>query len=882
MVKHLLTRARRTHSLSTSSPAWQARAFERLEPRQLLTAVTAVLLNGQDIAAAGGQRSVIDAISVRFDGNVGPSINASDLRLWNATTRRFVNPSQSSYDAASNTATWRFPAQGGVAALPDGNYRATLSAMGIYDGAGRPLDGDRDGVGGDEYAFEFYRFFGDADGDRDVDTLDLARQRRTRHRTAASPFFNSAFDGDGDGDVDTRDTLQFRRNLRLRLRPNTGNRSPAAPLINEPTFDGQLIDPQDLHMQIEPGFVDPDLSAPDPEGQNRTGTDWEVWTRGPVPERVFSVSNATAFDSKVHVHFGDGVFEGSLAGRNRLLANTDYLFRVRHRDASGDAGTNNSNWDVRLFRTREIEEPTAPGWVSRQAGYEVQEIPFTFGPGEQDWRLPVNIAFVPEPLRRQGPGDPLFYVNELYGQVRVVTNDFTVYTYAAGLLNYNPVGPFGGAGENGLTGLAIDPSNGDLYVTMLYDDLTDTSGNTFPKITRLTSTDGGLHAVDTNPSQPGTQGVDILRMPGEPMRQSHIISNISFGPDDKLYVNVGDGFDVNRSQDDFSFRGKILRLNRNGSAPADNPRYQAADRGNDRRPDAEDYWYVKGIRNPFGGAWRDANPAAGADAQHFFIDNGPSVDRFSMTVRNRNYLYDGSNASMRNFNIAWSPTGSFENGARDWEPSPAPVNIAFVEASTFGGSGFPAGKFGHAFVTQSGATHSTGPSSKSKLIEEWVLNPDGTRKVSAPGEPANPRDLVKYQGAGYSTAAALAAGPGGLYFSTLYPENNPDPTAPGAKILRVVYTGALAAAAMESPTAAPSTSPASVGTVTVASVEAAGAPMTEAIAPVSAPVTERIRRRPVSTGVPLPIPWVGRLFADDARAMRERSRGAGSILLREW
>ena len=786
-----------------SRPARPTCRIEPLEARTLMTAVVGGMINGGDwTAPARAQRSVINTISVSFDTNVAASIQNTDLRLWNATTRQFVDTSAAttSYESFNNTATWTFPSPQNRTLLPNGNYIGTLSAMGIYDAAGNPLDGDRDGVGGDEYSFEFHRFFGDADSDRDVDTLDLVRQRRTRHRVAGDPAFNPAFDADGDGDVDTRDTLEFRRNLRRRLAPRAGNRPPAAPVINEPTFDGQLIDPQDLHMQIEQAFVDPDLSA-DPEGTNRTGTDWEVWTRGPVPERVFRVTNATAFDSKVHVHFGDGVFEGSHAGRNRLLPNTNYLLRVRHRDASGDPGTANSNWDVRLFRTRDIEEPTAPGWVSRQAGYEVQEIPFIFGAGEQDWRLPVNIAFVPEHLRGHDPGNPLFYVNELYGKVRVVTNDFHVYTYATGLLNYNPNGPFGGSGENGLTGLVVDPTNGDLYVTMLYDDLTDTSSNTFPKITRLTSNDGGLHAVDTNASQAGTQGVDILRMPGEPMRQSHIISNISFGPDDKLYVHVGDGFDVNRGRDDLSFRGKILRLNRNGSAPTDNPRYQAADRGSDGRPDAEDYWYVEGLRNPFGGAWRDANPAAGTPAQHFYVENGPSVDRFAMMVRARDYLYDGSNESMRNFNIAYSPTGSFENGARDWDPSPAPVNIAFVQPLVYGGSGFPAEKQGHAFVTQSGSTHSSGPSSRAKLIEEWVLNPDGTRRVSTAGEPANPRDLVKYQGSGYSTAAALAPGPGGLYFSTLYPETNPDPTAAGAKILRVVYTGVAAAPAGDPPVA---------------------------------------------------------------------------------
>ena len=237
------------------------------------------------------------------------------------------------------------------------------------------------------------------------------------------------------------------------------------------------------------------------------------------------------------------------------------------------------------------------------------------------------------------------------------------------------------------------------------------------------------------------------------------------------------------------FRGKVLRRNRNGSAPTDNPHYAAADRGNDGRPDAEDYWFAKGLRNPFGGARRDANPAAGTPPQHFMVENGPGRDRFTMLVRDRNYLYDGSNTSMNHFNIACSPTGTFENNAPDWDPSPAPVNMTFVQPGDHGGSLFPAAKQGDAFVALSGSTHGLGPSSRGDSIREWVINPDGTRGVSAPNEPPNPRNLIKYQGAGYSTAAAIAAGPNGLYFSTLYPDTNPDATAPGAKVLRVVYVG---------------------------------------------------------------------------------------------
>ena len=65
----------------------------------------------------------------------------------------------------------------------------------------------------------------------------------------------------------------------------------------------------------------------------------------------------------------------------------------------------------------------------------------------------------------------------------------------------------------------------------------------------------------------------------------------------------------------------------------------------------------------------------------------------SQLVAGRNYLYDGSDASMMNFAIY------------NWSPAAAPVNITFVQRETFGGSQFPASKMDHAFVSESGPTY---------------------------------------------------------------------------------------------------------------------------------------------------------------------------------
>ena len=153
------------------------------------------------------------------------------------------------------------------------------------------------------------------------------------------------------------------------------------------------------------------------------------------------------------------------------------------------------------------------------------------------------------------------------------------------------------------------------------------------------------------------------------------------------------------------------------------------------------------------------------------MENGPSVDRIAKVVAGRNYLWDGTDASMSNF------------AAYNWSPSPAPVNIAFTQPGTFGGSGFPAEKMDHAFVTESGATYAPGPLSHGKRISEFVFDAQGTLVDG-------PAPLIEYVGAGRATATALAAGPDGLYFADLYKDfGAATPTERGAHVFRIRYVG---------------------------------------------------------------------------------------------
>jgi glucose/arabinose dehydrogenase len=382
-------------------------------------------------------------------------------------------------------------------------------------------------------------------------------------------------------------------------------------------------------------------------------------------------------------------------------------------------------------------------WEVLQPGYEVEIVATGF-------QLPVNIAFVPNPGDQ--PKDPLYYVTELYGNIKVVTRDGTVLNYASGLLNFDPTGNFPGSGEQGLAGIAIEPASGDLFVGMLYD-AAPPDGPHYPKVVRLHSADGGLSA--------STQ-TTVLDMPGEVQGTSHFISNISIRGGSKVFVHMGDGFEPRAARDLNSFRGKILRMNLDGSPAPGNPYYDASDGIN-----ARDYVYAFGVRNPFGGSWREA------DGRLYMVDNGPQIDRLAYVGAGRDYGWRGENRHMRWF------------AAYNWMQPVAPVNIAFVQPQTFNGSGFPSEKMDHAFVTQSGASWAAGPQARGKCITEFVFDAKG-RRVSGP------TTLVKYNGSGRASAAALAAGPDGLYFSDLYKDlNYSSPIDRGANILRIRFIGAV-------------------------------------------------------------------------------------------
>ena len=258
--------------------------------------------------------------------------------------------------------------------------------------------------------------------------------------------------------------------------------------------------------------------------------------------------------------------------------------------------------------------------------------------------------------------------------------------------------------------------------------------------------------------QPETQG------------QSHLISNVTIGADDKLYVHMGDGFNSATALNLDQYRGKILRMNKNGTPVATgdpagaNPFYDASNGINSRN-----FIFTYGHRNPFGGAWRPS------DGKHWIVENGNTLDRMVDLVSGQSYGWAGNDSTHVQFS------------KYIWSPATAPVNIDFVDSARFGGSMFPSEAQGHAYVSLSGSTYAAGPLADSKAIVEFsdldTLN--GSGKLAVP-----PSYLVRYNGTGRASVAGLAAGPDGLYFSDLYEDTGTGgATGAGSIIYRVRYVG---------------------------------------------------------------------------------------------
>ena len=189
-------------------------------------------------------------------------------------------------------------------------------------------------------------------------------------------------------------------------------------------------------------------------------------------------------------------------------------------------------------------------------------------PGQQTVEVVAGGLAVPWALAIASDGR--LFVTERPGRIRMV---------AGGRLQREPIAVLRVVSqvETGLLGLALDPrfdDNGFLYVCYT---AARPGGGELNRVSRLTFRDGVA----------GNETV-VLDLPGSV--QGHNGCRVKFGPDGKLYVSMGDNRQRELAQQPGSLAGKIVRVNSDGSVPADNPF-------------AGSPVYALGLRNPQGLAW---------------------------------------------------------------------------------------------------------------------------------------------------------------------------------------------------------------------------------------------------------------------------------------
>ncbi|MEM0926857.1 MAG: PKD domain-containing protein, partial [Planctomycetota bacterium] len=161
-----------------------------------------------------GQRSVVRSITVDFTSLVIADAGAFLVTTNDGATVP-VNVELLEVDGKSRAVlTFSGDSTDSSGSLEDGFYNLQIVASLIRDTNGNQLDGDNDGSAGGDLVDEFFRFFGDADGDRDVDNLDLFAFRAAYRTTSNDDAFDAAFDSNDDGVIDNIDLFAFRRNYR--------------------------------------------------------------------------------------------------------------------------------------------------------------------------------------------------------------------------------------------------------------------------------------------------------------------------------------------------------------------------------------------------------------------------------------------------------------------------------------------------------------------------------------------------------------------------------------------------------------------------------------------------------------------------------------------
>lgn len=263
-----------------------------------------------------------------------------------------------------------------------------------------------------------------------------------------------------------------------------------------------------------------------------------------------------------------------------IFSNGNHTLMVRAKDTSGNIGAS-AGVSVQISNGTGVP----PGFESETVASGLL--------------LPTSMTF---------SSDGKIFIAEKNGAVRVVKNGALLPNPVITLTDVNTYG------DRGLIGIAADPDfveNGYLYLSYTFENSpgVNFSGSKTARIVRVTVIDdvasesskvvlvGSIGGTAENPSCDNFPTVSDC-VPSD--SSSHSAGGLRFGPDGKLYASLGEGASFDyvdaralRSQNLDSLGGKILRLNPDGTAPADNPFYNGDPDSNRSKV------YAYGLRNAF-------------------------------------------------------------------------------------------------------------------------------------------------------------------------------------------------------------------------------------------------------------------------------------------
>ena len=331
-------------------------------------------------------------------------------------------------------------------------------------------------------------------------------------------------------------------------------------------FQGLIDDVRVYNIALSATQVQTDMTTPVPRAANGDTQPPSISISSPsagstVKDLITATTSASDNVGVLGVQFYvDGVASGAedLAAPfnfmwdTNVISNGTHTLTARARDRAG-----NTTMSAPVTVT-----------VANPGVFQVETLATSF-------TLPTSFAFLP---------DGRLLVAEMGGAVKIVAPPYTQ-PNTQPLLQITNLAPITTTGDiNGIMNIAVDPN----FTQNHYFYVDYTMGNPYrTTLSRFTANSTITGTV------PGSEL--ILYQDGQQAGADHHAGAIMFGNDGKLYFTTGDEVSTPAaSQDLTSTRGKVHRINMDGTIPLDNPFADGSG------PNDDSVW-AYGLRNPYRG-----------------------------------------------------------------------------------------------------------------------------------------------------------------------------------------------------------------------------------------------------------------------------------------